>query len=203
MHVYIVYAHPSKESFTATVLREFCRGLKDGGHSYEVADLYAMNFQSDMSLTEYEREMNVHGDRPSRPIPPDVLAEHEKIEKADGLAFVFPLWWSDCPTKLKGWFDRVWVCGYAYEYKFAKEEFPFDRLSVRKALVLCPAGHTLEHLQETGIMESLRSLYVRDRIRPEVGVEKAELVVLGGTADPEDPFRETNLNLAYTSGVEF
>ena len=203
MHVYIVYAHPSKESFTFAVLNEFCRGLTDAGHTYKIGDLYDMGFQSDMSLSEYEREMNVHNDRPSRSVPPDVVAEHGKIQAADGLAFIFPLWWSDCPAKLKGWFDRVWVCGYAYEYTYRQEEFPFERLSVHKALVMCPAGATIDHLEETGIMESLRSLYLRDRIRPEVGVAKAELTVLGGTAELGDPFRQANLELAYSAGIDF
>ena len=203
MHIYVVFAHPTRESFTGYVLDEFCRGLRDGGHTYEVGDLYDMGFSSDLSLSEYEREMNVRGDRPSRPLPADVVAEHERIEKASGLAFVFPLWWSDCPGKLKGWFDRVWVCGYSYEYKQVKEEFPFSRLSIEKALVLCPAGHTLEHLETTRILESLRSLYLEDRLRPEVGVARTEIVVLGGTAELGDPFRKSNLDRAYRAGISF
>ena len=40
MHVYIVFAHPTKRSFTGDVLVEFCCGLGDGGHSYQIGDLY-------------------------------------------------------------------------------------------------------------------------------------------------------------------
>ncbi len=63
MHAYIVFAHPTRRSFTGAVLEALCRGLGEGGHTFEVGDLYAMEFGSDMTLAEYEREMNLHGDR--------------------------------------------------------------------------------------------------------------------------------------------
>ncbi len=201
MHIYIVFAHPSRRSFTGDVLVEFCRGLEDGGHSYEIGDLYEMDFRTDMSLDEYNREMNVYGNRPDLPVPPDVQAEHAKIEKADGLVFVFPNWWSDCPAKLKGWFDRVCVCGYTYVYE--NEEYPMSGLEVDRALVLCTAGHTCEHLEETGILESMRCIYLNDRLRPEIGVAWTDMVVLGGMGEVEESIRQENLVKAYQLGKEF
>ena len=53
MHVYVIYAHPSKRSFSRTVLDAFTKGLKEAGHSYEVADLYQMDFQSEMDEAQY------------------------------------------------------------------------------------------------------------------------------------------------------
>ena len=199
MHVYIVFAHPTKRSFTGDVLAEFCRGLEDGDHSYEIGDLYEMDFGTDMSLDEYNREMNVYGNRPALPVPPDVQAEHAKIEKADGLVFVFPVWWSDCPGKLKGWFDRVWVCGYTYVY----ETYAISGLEIDRALVLCTAGHTLEHLEETGIAESMRCIYLNDRLRPEIGVARTDMVVLGDMAEGGECVRQKNLTRAYQVGKEF
>lgn len=203
MHVYVIFAHPSKQSFTAQVLAEFCRGLHDGGHSYEIGDLYEMDFKTDMSLDEYNREMNVYGNRQALPIPPDVQAEHAKIEKADGLSFVFPLWWSECPGKLKGWFDRIWVCGYAYVYKNENETYPMSRLAIDKALVLCPAGHTIENLDKTGIAESMRRLYLNDRLRPEVGIARADLVLLAGMTEGDEDMGDRNLAIAYRLGKDF
>ena len=49
-HVLVVYAHPNPESFTHAVLDEIVRGLTDGGHSYEVLDLYAIGFNPVFSL---------------------------------------------------------------------------------------------------------------------------------------------------------
>ncbi len=205
MHAYVIFAHPTRNSFSGEVLEELCRGLCDGGHSYEIGDLYGMNFRSEVTLDEYNREMNVSGNRPTLPVPSDVKVEHRKIAKADGLAFVFPVWWSDCPAKLKGWFDRVWVCGYAYEYKFAKEAYSFSRLSIERALVLCPAGNDMEILRETGIAESMERLYTNDRLRPDAGVKHCEFVVLPGMVDPgaRPRNRARNLEITYQLGRDF
>lgn len=205
MHAYIVFAHPTRRSFTGEVLAELCLGFDDGGHSYEIGDLYEMDFKCEMTPDEYAREMNVQGNRPTLPIPPDVEVEHSKISRADGLAFVFPVWWSDCPAKLKGWFDRVWVCGYAYEYQFARETYPFPRLSVERALVLCPVGNTLEGLEASGIAEAMRQLYTQDRLRPDAGVKHCEFAILPGMADHFSTSSNTarNLEIAYRYGRNF
>ena len=164
-----------------------------------------MGFKCEMNLEEYTREMNVQGNRSTLPLPSDVEVEHSKISRAEGLAFVFPVWWSDCPAKLKGWFDRVWVCGYAYEYTFAKETYPFPRLSIERALVLCPVGNTREGLEESGIAEAMRLLYTHDRLRPEAGVKHCEFALLPGMADPEarPRNRARNLEIAYQFGRNF
>lgn len=44
MKVLVVYAHPNPASFTHAILEQLCRGLEDGGHDYEVNDLYAIGF---------------------------------------------------------------------------------------------------------------------------------------------------------------
>ena len=64
---------------------------KLGDKANQIGDLFEMDFRADMSLDEYNREMNVYGNRPDLPVPPDVQAEHAKIEKADGLVFIFPV----------------------------------------------------------------------------------------------------------------
>ena len=205
MHAYVVFAHPTRRSFTGAVLQELCRGLDEAGHSFEVGDLYAMDFRADMTLAEYERETNVHGDRARSPLPADVREEHAKIARADGVAFVFPVWWSDCPARLKGWFDRVWVCGYAYDYDIPGESFPFPRLSLARALVLCTAGNTPEALQQSGVAESMRRIFANDRLQPGVGVARCEFVLLSGTADPQTAAqaREHNLATARRLGRNF
>ena len=44
MHVLIVFAHPSPNSFCRAVLARFVEGLKAGGHTSEVVDLHAIDF---------------------------------------------------------------------------------------------------------------------------------------------------------------
>jgi NAD(P)H dehydrogenase (quinone) len=47
-------------------------------------------------------------------MPKDVLAMHEKIKWADGLAFIAPIHFCSFPAMLKGWIDRVWCYDFAF-----------------------------------------------------------------------------------------
>ena len=197
MHVYVVFCHPSPKSFTASILSSFLAGLQAAGHTYSVGDLYAMDFQSDMDLDQYERETSYD---PSLPVPADVAAEQKKIGEADALVFVYPVWWSDCPAKLKGWFDRVWTLGYAYSYEYGSHATP--GLGIAKALVICPAGHPVEYLEEIGIAASMRCIMLNDRLRG-VGIKDARMEILGGMMSQDPQVRDRNLNRAYELGRIF
>ncbi len=196
MHAYVIFAHPSKNSFTWEVLQSFTAGLKAGGHTYQVGDLYAMNFQSDMDMAQYNRETGMN---PDAPLPEDVRREHEKIERADALVFIYPVWWSDCPAKLKGWFDRVLTYGYAYTYEDG--EHVASHIDIDKALVLCPAGHPNAHLEETGIAESMRRVMIQDRLLG-VGIREASMEILGGMVQDRGEMRKRNLEKAFSLGKE-
>lgn len=47
--------------------------------------------------------------------PADVVAEQLRIDHADALVLVFPIYWWSMPGLLKGWIDRVFSNGWAYE----------------------------------------------------------------------------------------
>ena len=194
MHVYIVFAHPSEDSFNSKVLEAFVRGLGDAGHTYEIGDLYRMNFKSEMDLEQYHREVGLD---PDAPLPEDVSAEHDKINKADALAFIYPVWWSDCPAKLKGWFDRVLTYGYAYFYDQNAERY--TEIKIQKAIVICSAGHTSEHLEQIGIADSMKRILLNDRLLG-VGVKEARMEILGGMMPKDDTHRQKNLEKAYDLG---
>lgn len=194
MHVYILFAHPSKMSFNKEVLGAFTRGLREAGHTYEIGDLYEMGFKSEMDAEQYHREIGLD---PNVPVPNDVVKEQEKIDRADALAFIYPVWWSDCPAKLKGWFDRVLTYGYAYYYD--EDGQRQTRIAIKKAVVICSAGHTVEHLEEIGIAESMRRVMLNDRLLG-IGVKEAMMEILGGMMPQDDSFREENLKKAYNLG---
>ena len=49
--------------------------------------------------------------------PPATLqSEKQELAQAQVLILVFPTWWSGFPAVLKGWFDRVWTPGVAYDH---------------------------------------------------------------------------------------
>ncbi|MEL6670616.1 MAG: NAD(P)H-dependent oxidoreductase [Bacteroidota bacterium] len=157
MHVLIVFAHPSRESFAGKVLDRFCAGLKDGGHTFEISDLYAQDFQAIMSREEYLRET---AGRAELPVAADVAAEQHKINQASGLCFIYPVWWSDTPAVMKGWFDRVLTAGFAYE----KNGVPAAMKHQEKGMVICTAGHGAAYFEENGLGHSMKNVMLGDRM---------------------------------------
>lgn len=181
MNILIVYCHPSKKSYTYQVFQQLKSVLVKQNWNIEISDLYEMNFESDMTENEYEREGFA---KTELAVPADVLTEHYKIEKADCIVFLYPVWWSDCPAKLKGWFDRVYSVGYAYGQN---ENLPKMK-SLKLGLAICTAGHPNEFLTEIGIAQSMQNIMLDDRLGKRF--ENKEMLILGGTLELEKVISE-------------
>lgn len=176
MNVLIIYCHPASRSYTFQVLEHLKKELTAQDHSIEISDLYAINFQSDMNEQEYERE---GFSKVELPIPIDVKSEHQKIERADCIIFLYPVWWSDCPAKLKGWFDRVYSVGYAYKQTGSLPGMK----KIKYGVALCTAGYTNDFMTEIGIAQSMETVMLTDRLGNRF--EEKEMIILGGTLNIE------------------
>ena len=75
MKVFIVYCHPSDDSFTKHICDSFIKGIVDSGNEYILSDLYKMGFDPTMSEQEYLRDAYY---RTMPEVAGDVLAEQEK-----------------------------------------------------------------------------------------------------------------------------
>lgn len=170
LNIFIVYCHPSDISFTFQVKNEFIRGLKDAGHSYEISDLYKMNFNADFSEREYLRE-GFYAEE--KELDVDVIQEQRKIQNADAIVFIYPLFWTEAPARLVGWFDRVWTCGFAYG------NYPKMRL-LEKALCIITTGKTLDALKQTGEDQAISTVMLGDRIRNRA--KQKDIVFFDGTS---------------------
>ena len=177
MNILIVYSHPSRKSYTFQILEILTKVLTEQNWQVEISDLYAMNFPCDMTEQEYDREGFANT---KLPIPNDITEEHRKIENADCIIFLYPVWWSDCPAKLKGWFDRVYSVGYAYEHTAGLPQMKV----IKHGIVVCTAGHPNDFLTETGIAQSMQIIMLKDRLGKRF--ENKEMLILGGTLDIEN-----------------
>ena len=191
MKVFVVYCHPSEDSFTRHVRDSFLKGIIDSGHEYELSDLYRMGFRTDMSEDEYLRDSNY---TTSPKLASDVLDEQAKINSADAIAFIYPVFWTEAPAKLVGWFDRVWSYGFAYGDKTMK--------LLDKALFMCTTGHDLITLEQFGFLESMKNVMLGDRLAKRV--KKSDFVVFDGMSK-EKKSRQNNwkkyLGTAYRKGL--
>ena len=192
MKAFIVYCHPSENSFTKSMCDAFIKGVIDSGNEYILSDLYKMGFQTDMTEEEYLRDAHY---RNTPDVADDVLAEQEKINSSDAIVFIYPVFWTEAPAKLVGWFDRVWSYGFAYGEKTMKV--------LDKAVILCSAGNPIERLEEYGLLDSMKRVMLGDRLFGRA--KQTEFVVFDNTSR-ENELREKNwdmnLQKAYEMGKE-
>lgn len=195
MKVFVVYCHPSENSFTHKVYEQFMKGLASAGHEAVVSDLYKMNFRTDISEEEYLRETYYRADES---VPGDVAAEQDKIQSSDAIVFIYPVFWTEAPAKLVGWFDRVWTTGFAYS--------PSPQMkTLDKALVIACAGKSMESLTEVGEKQAMETVMLGDRIRERA--KQKEMVILDGITNWNEEKKcrlmPEHLKKAYELGVNF
>lgn len=111
MPAVVVLAHPLPGALSHRLAATAVAALSGAGHETTLLDLYADGF--DPRLTREEREGYY-----AMPARPDAaLARHKALlADADALAFVFPTWWFGPPAILKGWIDRVFAPGTAFDH---------------------------------------------------------------------------------------
>lgn len=109
MRVMVVYAHPVRESFNAAICGAVLEALKGGGHEVDLCDLYAENFPAIMSR---EDRLLYHDVPANRALAKPWI---ERLETAEGLAMVFPTWVFGPPAILKGFCEKVFLPGVAFE----------------------------------------------------------------------------------------
>src|SRR4030095_7796246 len=109
VRVMVVYAHPVETSFNAAIYDAVTETLKQRGHEIDACDLYAENFPAIMSRADRLLYHEIPANR--------ALARPwiERLEAGEGLGMVFPTWVFAPPAILKGFCEKVFVPGFAFE----------------------------------------------------------------------------------------
>ncbi|QXH33988.1 NAD(P)H-dependent oxidoreductase [Pseudomonas muyukensis] len=148
MHALIVIGHHDPDSLTHALARQIAAGLHASGHTSELADLAAEGFDPRFSLADHA----VHR-RQGKP-PADVLAEQARIERADTLLLVYPIYWWSLPALLKGWVERVFSNGWAFDQ--AADGSTTKRLRGMTAHLVGVAGADASTFERHGYREAMR-----------------------------------------------
>jgi putative NADPH-quinone reductase len=110
MKCLLVTAHPLPDSLCAHLAGRAEAALRAAGHEVTREDLYASGFNPVLSAEERRAYYAPVYDAAR------VAGEVARLTQADALVLVFPTWWFAFPAMLKGWFDRVWAPGIAYDH---------------------------------------------------------------------------------------
>lgn len=105
----LIFGHPVPESFAAAIRDAAVSALDASGHDVDLLDLYAERFDPVLSVNAHA----LHLDRPET--KPEISEYVRRLRWAEALVFVYPTWLGGPPAIIKGWIDRVWVSGVAFD----------------------------------------------------------------------------------------
>lgn len=126
----IIYAHPNKNGHAGLVLEEVKKLLKESGKSFEVLDLYDINYNPNLLPREHYTSGN-------KEISEENKVFQNKFQEYNKFVFIYPTWWNNMPAILKGFLDRVLTGGFAFKFK---GKFPVKLLSGRAVVFTTTGG---------------------------------------------------------------
>lgn len=107
MTVLIVTAHPDPDSLTHEVAARL--GALLVGEQPQFAHLAQEHY--DPRFTADDRDLY----RGAGQRHPSVLREQERLDAVTDVVLVFPMYWWSMPALLKGWIDRTFIAGWAFD----------------------------------------------------------------------------------------
>lgn len=160
MEVMILVCHPMPTSFNHAVAQRAAHTLIHLGHRVHFHDLYREPFNPVLSKQEILSKFSFN----------EQVQQHtQELIDSEGLIMVHPDWWGQPPALLKGWIDRVFRPGVAYEFEgedfMRREKIPL--LVGKKGTVFCTTHSSKE--ERPHILERLW----KEAIFGYCGVEKA------------------------------
>ncbi|AYZ13087.1 flavodoxin family protein [Chryseobacterium arthrosphaerae] len=112
----IINGHPNKDSFNFGIVDAYKAGARESGA--EIKEIVIANLRFDPNLRfGYQKRMELE---------PDLVRAWEIIQWADHLVWVHPVWWGGLPALTKGFIDRLFLPGFAYQYR--KNSVWWDKL---------------------------------------------------------------------------
>lgn len=108
MKTLIITAQPSSTGFTHTLAAQYAGTKNNTEITAEIINLYSEEYTLPFLRFEDKRDIEM---------PENAQKLQKKIEEAEELVFIFPLWWGSMPAILKNFFDTVFASGFAFQYE--------------------------------------------------------------------------------------
>ena len=108
MRVLLLHAHPDPASFSAALFHAAQQELAAAGHMVDAVDLYAEGFDPVLSRAEWQGYTDVPANRAH------VERDAARVDWAEAIVLVFPVWNFGPPAILKGYLDRVFLPGVSF-----------------------------------------------------------------------------------------
>ncbi len=179
MRTLIIYAHPpSKPTGNCfEILNTLKTELDDKSIDYSLIDLYKDKFDPCLQADEHYVSGNCN-------ISSKIKNYQKKIEQANHLIFIFPIWWAGMPAILKGFFEKVLTPGFGYKYE---GNIPRKLFKDKKALVFMTAGGPAMYVKV--VQGNRPEKNIKNDILGFLGI-KTKTCLLSNTAKVDDRARD-------------
>lgn len=105
--ILIINGHPNKDSFNFGLFEAYKKGALVAGADVKEIVIKDLNFNPNLQFGYQKRtELEV-----------DLLDAWEKIKWAEHLVWIHPVWWGGLPAITKGFIDRLFLPGFAFQYR--------------------------------------------------------------------------------------
>jgi len=121
VNILVIIGHPDPESYCSALSRAYIDGAAGRHAQIRTIDLSQISFDPNLK----------YGYRKRTELEKALIDAQEFIRWADHLVIVYPTWWGTMPAILKGFFDRVLLPGFAYQYR--KDSSFWDKLLTGKS----------------------------------------------------------------------
>lgn len=113
--ILVILGHPDKESFCGALADAYEKGAKDTGAEVRRINIDDLNFDPNLRK----------GYKINQDLELDLIKAQNLIKWAEHIVWIFPIWWSLYPAKMKGFIDRTFIPGFAF--KFIKGKLFWER----------------------------------------------------------------------------
>lgn len=114
--ILIINGHPNPSSFNFAIADSYKKGAIQSNTQVETITIAELNFNPNLQFGYQKRTE----------LEPDLLDSWEKIKRADHLVWIHPVWFGGLPAITKGFVDRLFLPGMAFQYR--KNSVWWDKL---------------------------------------------------------------------------
>lgn len=105
--ILIINGHPNSESFDFAIAEAYKNGVIKSGAPVETITIAQLQFNPNLKFGYQKRTQ----------LEPDLLDAWNKIQNSDHLVWIHPVWWGGLPAITKGFIDRLFLPGMAFQYR--------------------------------------------------------------------------------------